>query len=108
NRVISVTFALGSALAGAAGLLLSALTNVQITPQAGILPGLKAVVAAVLGGIGRIPGGMAGGLGMGISDTFVTASRYSMWRDAIAFILLILILLFKPAGIMGRAVAEKV
>jgi branched-chain amino acid transport system permease protein len=108
DRVISFTFALGSALAGAAGLLLSALTNVQITPQAGILPGLKAFVAAVLGGIGSIPGAMVGGLVMGVAETFVTASRYSMWRDAVAFVLLILILLFKPAGIMGRATVEKV
>src|SRR5206468_572984 len=108
NRVISFTFALGSALAGAAGMLLSALTNVQITPQSGILPGLKAFVAAVLGGIGSIPGAMVGGLVMGVSETFVASSKYSMFRDAIAFVLLILILLFKPAGILGRATVEKV
>jgi len=108
NRVISFTFAVGSALAGAAGLLLSALTNVQIIPQSGVLPGLKAFVAAVLGGIGNIPGATLGGLVMGVAETYVSASHYSMWRDAVAFVLLILILLFRPAGILGRAVAEKV
>lgn len=108
DRVISFTFALGSALAGAAGLLLAALTNVQIVPTSGILPGLKAFVAAVLGGIGSIPGAMVGGLVMGIAETYVAASPYSTWRDAVAFVLLILILLFKPAGIMGRAGVEKV
>jgi branched-chain amino acid transport system permease protein len=108
NLVISFTFALGSALAGAAGLLVSALTNVRIAPLVGILPGLKAFVAAVLGGIGNIPGAMIGGLVMGIAETFVTASRFSTWRDAIAFILLILILIFKPGGLLGRVVVEKV
>jgi branched-chain amino acid transport system permease protein len=108
NRIIAFTFALGSALAGAAGLLVSALTNVRIDPLVGILPGLKAFVAAVLGGIGSIPGAVVGGLVMGIAETFVTASGHSTWRDAIAFILLILILIFRPAGIMGRAGVEKV
>ncbi|MGV3721566.1 MAG: branched-chain amino acid ABC transporter permease [Actinomycetota bacterium] len=109
NLVISFTFALGSALAGAAGLIVSALTNVRIAPLVGVLPGLKAFVAAVLGGIGSIPGALIGGLVMGIAETFVAADpKITTWRDAIAFILLILILIFRPAGIMGRSVVEKV
>jgi branched-chain amino acid transport system permease protein len=108
DRVISFTFALGSALAAAAGLLVSAITNVRVDAFAGVLPGLKAFVAAVLGGIGSIPGAVVGGLVMGISETYVTAYGGSTWRDAIAFVLLILILIFRPAGILGRATTEKV
>jgi branched-chain amino acid transport system permease protein len=108
NLTIAFTFALGSALAGAAGLLVSALTNVRIAPQVGLLPGLKAFVAAVLGGIGSIPGAMAGGLVMGLGETFVAASPFSTWRDAVAFALLILILVFRPSGIFGRDTVEKV
>lgn len=108
DRIIAFTFGLGSALAGAAGFLVSALTNVRIAPLVGVLPGLKAFVAAVLGGIGSIPGALIGGLVMGVSETYVTAYGGSTWRDAIAFILLILILIFRPAGILGRAAAEKV
>lgn len=111
NRIISLTFALGSALAAAAGLLVSAVTNVKIDSMVGIMPGLKAFVAAVLGGIGNLPGALLGGLVMGVSEAFVAGmagGRYSNWRDAIAFVLLILILIFRPAGLLGRAVAEKV
>ncbi len=108
DRIISYTFALGSALAAAAGLLVSAITNVRVDAFAGVMPGLKAFVAAVLGGIGNIPGAVVGGLVMGIAETYVAASPYTTWRDAIAFVLLILILIFKPAGILGRAVTEKV
>lgn len=109
NWIIGATFALGSALAGAAGLLFSALTNVRVEPLVGVLPGLKAFVAAVLGGIGSIPGAVVGGLVMGIAETYVAATPGgSTWRDAIAFVLLILILIFRPAGILGRAVTEKV
>ena len=108
DRVIAFTFALGSALAAAAGLLVSAVTNVRVDAFAGVLPGLKAFVAAVLGGIGSIPGAVIGGLVMGVSETYVTAYGGSTWRDAIAFVLLILILIFRPAGILGRATTEKV
>jgi branched-chain amino acid transport system permease protein len=108
NRIIAYTFVLGSALAGAAGLLVTALTNVKIAPLVGVLPGLKAFVAAVLGGIGSVPGAMLGGLVMGIAETFVGASRYSAWRDGIAFVLLVLILIFRPTGILGRPGTEKV
>ena len=109
NRIVVVTFALGSSLAGAAGFLVSAITNVKIDPYVGVFWGLKSFVAAVLGGIGSIPGAMLGGMVMGISETYVAASPGgSSWRDAIAFVLLILILIFRPAGILGRSTVEKV
>ncbi len=111
NRIVAFTLALGSALAGAAGLLVSAVTNVKIDPLVGVMPGLKAFVAAVLGGIGSIPGATAGGLVMGVAEAFVAGvagGKYSSWRDAIAFVLLILILIFRPSGILGRASVEKV
>lgn len=108
NRIISFTFALGSALAAAAGLLVSAVTNVKMDALSGVMPGLKAFVAAVLGGIGSIPGALIGGLVMGVAETFVAASPFSTWRDAIAFILLILILIFRPSGLLGRGAVEKV
>jgi branched-chain amino acid transport system permease protein len=105
--VISFTFGLGSALAAAGGILYS--MNYQaIDPLMGILPGLKAFVAAVLGGIGNIPGAALGGLLLGIVETFVNGSRYSTYTDAIAFALLILILLFRPAGLLGKVQIEKV
>lgn len=108
DRVIAFTFILGSALAGAAGFLYPALEHTKIDPLMGIMPGLKAFVAAVLGGIGSIPGAMVGGLIMGVAEYAVVAVGLSAWRDAIAFVILILILLVKPAGIFGRAVPEKV
>jgi branched-chain amino acid transport system permease protein len=108
DRVIAFTFVLGSALAGAAGFLYPALSHTRVDPLMGILPGLKAFVAAVLGGIGSIPGAMVGGLIMGIAEYAVVGFGQSAWRDAIAFVILILILLLKPAGIFGRAVPEKV
>jgi len=105
--VISFTFGLGSALAAAGGILYS--MNYQaIDPLMGILPGLKAFVAAVLGGIGNIPGAALGGLLLGMVETFVNGSRYSMYKDAIAFAVLILILLFRPAGLLGKFQVEKV
>jgi branched-chain amino acid transport system permease protein len=108
DHVIAFTFALGSALAGAAGFLYPALEHTRVDPLMGILPGLKAFVAAVLGGIGSIPGAMVGGLIMGIAEYAVVGVGLSDWRDAIAFVILILILLVRPAGIFGRAVPEKV
>ena len=107
DTVISFTFALGSALAGAAGILFSA-SYPSINPLMGILPGIKAFVAAVLGGIGNLPGAAVGGIVLGLVETFVGASDYSTYRDAIAFAVLILILLFKPAGLFGKATVEKV
>lgn len=106
NSVISFTFALGSALAAAGGILF-ALYYGSLTPLMGIYPGLKAFIAAVLGGIGSIPGAMLGGIILGFTES--TVSYYlSTWKDAIAFIVLILILLVRPQGIMGRNVVEKV
>jgi len=105
--VISFTFGLGSALAAAGGILYS-LNYQAIDPLMGILPGLKAFVAAVLGGIGNLPGAALGGLLLGIIETFVNGSRFSTYTDAIAFAVLILILLFKPAGLLGKLQVEKV
>lgn len=107
NHVISFTFALGSALAGAAGILF-ALSYPSIDPLMGILPGIKAFVAAVLGGIGSIPGAAVGGFLLGIIETFVGGSAFSTYRDAIAFAILILILLIRPAGLFGKSSSEKV
>ena len=105
--VIAVTFALGSALAAAAGVL-TGIYQPTITPLIGLQVGLKAFVAAVLGGIGSIPGAMLGGLLMGFAEVIVISQGGSRYSDAIAFAILIVVLLFKPAGIMGRNVAEKV
>jgi branched-chain amino acid transport system permease protein len=107
NRIITITFAVGSALAAAAGVLVG-LTNPKIEPLMGIMPGIKAFVAAVLGGIGSIPGAVIGGLLMGVSEYLVVGYVSSTYRDAIAFVILILVLLIKPAGLLGRNVAEKV
>ena len=105
--VISFTFALGSALAAAAGILY-AVSYPAIDPLMGILPGLKAFVAAVLGGIGNIPGAALGGLLLGTVETFVNGSQWSTYKDAIAFAILIVILLFRPAGLLGKVSVEKV
>ena len=107
DRIITITFAIGSALAAAAGFLV-ALTNPKIEPLMGIMPGIKAFVAAVLGGIGSIPGAMIGGLLMGISEYLVVGYVSSTYRDAIAFVILIIVLLLRPAGLLGRNVTEKV
>ena len=107
NRVISFTFGIGSALAAAGGVLW-AYKFPKIDPLMGIAPGLTAFVAAVLGGIGNIPGAALGALLIGIIETFVKGSRWSTWAEAISFVLLILILLFRPAGLLGRLEPEKV
>jgi branched-chain amino acid transport system permease protein len=80
----------------------------SIDPLMGILPGLKAFVAAVLGGIGNIPGAALGGLLLGVVEVFVNGSRFSTYTDAIAFTVLIAILLFRPAGLLGKPQVEKV
>jgi branched-chain amino acid transport system permease protein len=107
DRIISFTFGLGSALAASGGILY-ALNYPSIDPYMGILPGLKAFVAAVLGGIGNIPGAALGGILLGLIETFVNGSRFSTYTDAIAFVLLIVILLFRPAGLLGKFQVEKV
>ena len=108
NSIISFTFGLGSALAGAGGILF-AMNYASIEPLMGVQTGLKAFVAAVLGGIGNLPGAALGGLILGLLETFVGGiPGISNYRDGIAFAILILILLFKPAGLLGRQQTEKV
>ncbi len=107
NLTISMTFALGSALAALGGVLYS-VTYYQVEPYMGMMPGLKAFVAAVLGGIGIIPGAMFGGYALGLIENLAKAYISSSWSNAIAFGILILILLFKPAGLFGKNVREKV
>lgn len=107
NNTISATFAIGSALAGAAGVIFGVYYT-KIEPLMGIIPGLKAFVAAVLGGIGIIPGAMTGGLLLGVIESLVSAAGYSLWRDGVAFVVLILILIFRPAGLFGKNIREKV
>jgi branched-chain amino acid transport system permease protein len=107
DQVITATFMIGSALAGAAGILVG-VTYVMIQPYLGMLLGLKAFVAAVLGGIGNLPGALLGGLLMGLSEEMVAGYISSNFRDAIAFLILILILLLRPAGLLGKSTVEKV
>jgi branched-chain amino acid transport system permease protein len=107
DRIIALTFAIGSALAAAGGILVSLLYP-KIDPLMGVMPGLKAFVAAVLGGIGNITGAMVGGLILGLAETMAVGYGSSTYRDAIAFIILVLILLFRPAGILGKGTVEKV
>nr|WP_228062348.1 branched-chain amino acid ABC transporter permease [Streptococcus sp. 19428wA2_WM07] len=107
NRTISFTFALGSALAGAAGVLIALYYN-SLEPLMGMTPGLKSFVAAVLGGIGIIPGAALGGFVIGVLETAATALGFSDFRDAIVYGVLILILLVRPSGILGKNVKEKV
>lgn len=107
DRVISFTFALGSALAAAGGILYAS-NYPSIDPLMGTLPGLKAFVAAVLGGIGNIAGAAVGGIVIGLVETSVVALGGSTYRDAVAFGVLILILLFRPTGLLGKRQAEKV
>ena len=107
NNTISATFAIGSALAGAAGVIFGTYYT-KIEPLMGVMPGLKAFVAAVLGGIGIIPGAMVGGLLLGVVEALVSAFGLSLWRDAAAFVVLILILIFMPQGLFGKNRREKV
>lgn len=107
DSIISITFAIGSALAGAAGILVGILYS-SINPYMGIMPGLKAFVAAVLGGIGIIPGALWGGIIMGLVETFSKVYISSSYSDAIAFSILIIILIFKPSGLLGKKTSEKV
>lgn len=107
DRIISVTFALGAMLAAAAAVLYASV-NPKITPLMGLMLGLKAFVAAVIGGIGSLPGALLGGLLLGLSEELIAGYAASSYRDAIAFALLILILIFRPSGLLGRGVVEKV
>ena len=107
NSTISFTFAVGSALAGI-GAVLYCCSYPQATPTMGSMLGLKAFVAAVLGGIGSIPGAMIGGIAIGLCECFVSAIGLSAWKDAVTFAILIVVLLVKPTGFLGRQVQEKV
>ncbi|SHF09770.1 branched-chain amino acid ABC transporter permease [Alkalibacter saccharofermentans] len=107
NTTISMTFAIGSALAALGGILYG-VAYTQVAPTMGLLPGLKAFVAAVLGGIGIIPGAMLGGFIMGFVETFAKAYISGRWADAIVFGILIVVLSVKPTGILGKNVREKV
>ncbi|MEW9093458.1 MAG: branched-chain amino acid ABC transporter permease [Clostridiaceae bacterium] len=107
DNTISYTFAIGSALAGAAGVLVGVYYN-SIDPLMGMLPGLKAFVAAVIGGIGVIPGAMFGGMFLGLTETMVSAYGNSLYKDAVAFAILIIVLIIKPNGLLGKNVKEKV
>ncbi|MCE5222540.1 MAG: branched-chain amino acid ABC transporter permease [Clostridium sp.] len=107
DNTISLTFAIGSALAGIAGVLV-AISYPSITPYMGAMPGLKAFVAAVLGGIGSIPGALVGGIAIGLLETFSKAYISTNFSDAIVFAILIIILLIKPAGLLGKKISVKV
>jgi branched-chain amino acid transport system permease protein len=107
NSTISLTFAIGSALAAIAGVLLcSAYPN--LVPTTGAMPGIKAFTAAVFGGIGSIPGALIGGILLGIIEIFAKAYISTQLSDAIVFAVLIVVLLVKPTGLLGKKVSEKV
>ncbi|MCW5942451.1 MAG: branched-chain amino acid ABC transporter permease [Fimbriimonadaceae bacterium] len=108
GRIITLTFAIGSALAGAGAMMNATFLGTPLTTFFGMQPGVKAFVAAVLGGIGNIPGAVLGGLLMGIAETLVVWVGYGDYKDAIAFVILILVLLFRPGGLLGSAKVEKV
>ena len=107
NRTISVTFAIGSALAAVAGVLLCSKVQ-SVWPTVGSMPGIRAFTAAVFGGIGSIPGAMLGGMLLGLIETLGGAFISTQFSDAIVFMVLIVVLLLKPAGLLGKVVQEKV
>ncbi len=108
GRTITFTFLIGSMLAGAGAMMNATFIGTPLTTFYGFAPGVKAFVAAVLGGIGNIPGAVLGGLLMGVAETAVVWVGYSSHRDAVAFVILIVVLLFKPGGLMGSSKVEKV
>jgi branched-chain amino acid transport system permease protein len=108
NNIIVWTFVIGSALAGAGSMMQATFLGTPLTTFYGVAPGLKAFVAAVLGGIGNIPGAVLGGLLMGLVELSVVWAGYSDWRDAIAFVVLIVVLLVRPGGLLGSNKVEKV
>jgi branched-chain amino acid transport system permease protein len=108
NRVVTLTFVIGSALAGAGAMMTATFLGTAVSPFYGVQPGVKAFVAAVLGGIGNIPGAVLGGLLMGVAENLVVWVGYSSYKDAIAFVVLIVVLLFRPGGILGSSKVEKV
>ncbi len=104
DRVVIVTFIIGSGLAGAGGMMSATAFGTPLNTFYGLLPGVKAFVAAVLGGIGNIPGAVVGGLIMGLAEVLVIWAGYAGYRDAVAFVILIVILLFRPGGLFGSTV----
>jgi branched-chain amino acid transport system permease protein len=106
NRVILITFVIGSALAAAAGVMVG-IYYTQINHMMGFIPGIKAFTAAVLGGIGNVPGAMLGGYFLGLAETFGVLFMPSEYKDVIAFGLLVLVLIFRPSGILGEVVSER-
>ena len=107
NKTIAITFVIGSVLAAAGGVLY-ATAYPQIDPMMGYIPGIKAFVAAVLGGIGSIPGAMLGGVLLGVAETLTKGFISSQYADAISFSILIIVLLVKPTGIFGKKRVVKV
>ena len=107
NATISLTFAIGSGLAAIAGALLCS-AYPTLTPTTGSLPGIKAFTAAVFGGIGSIPGAFLGGIVLGVIEIFAKNYISSQLSDAVVFAILIIVLLVKPAGLLGRPIQEKV
>ncbi len=108
NRIISITFLIGSALAGAGAMMNATFLGTPLTTFYGVQPGVKAFVAAVLGGIGNIPGAVLGGFVMGLAETFVIWTGHSEYKDAVAFVILIGVLMFRPSGLLGSSKVEKV
>lgn len=107
NRIISATFAIGSALAAAGGVMVGIYYN-AVWPYMGMMAGMKAFAAAVLGGIGSVPGAMIGGLSLGVMEIMGVAYIASSYKDAIAFAILILVLFIRPQGLMGKKISKKV
>jgi branched-chain amino acid transport system permease protein len=108
NRVIATTFFVGGLVAGIGGVAFCAAFQFKVDPLTGFMPGLKAFVAAVLGGIGSIPGAVAGGLFLGLAEVLFGAYVSTEWKDVLAFLVLIVVLLVRPTGILGKARREKV
>jgi len=108
NSIVTFTFVVGSSLAGAGAMMIATFQGTPLTTFYGLLPGVKAFVAAVLGGIGNIPGAVLGGFLMGAAETLVIWAGYSEYKDAIAFVILIVVLLFRPGGLLGSSKVEKV
>ena len=107
NRTITITFAIGSALAAVASIFYGA-SYVYIRPTTGSMPGIKAFTAAVFGGIGSIPGAMLGGILLGLIEQFAKVYISTLWSDAIVFGVLVLVLVVKPTGLLGKQIREKV
>jgi branched-chain amino acid transport system permease protein len=108
NRIVTFTFVLGSSLAGAGAMMTATFQGTPLSTFYGLLPGVKAFTAAVLGGIGNIPGAVLGGILMGVAENMVVWAGYSEHKDAVAFVILIVVLLFRPGGLLGSAKVEKV